>query len=125
VFEVLHAIPANAVKLLIGFSAVTARFQNHRLEQRIGVDSRGMQSGSRFGVDHSVDSVLDLGDPDGSLHDIRAGAGKHEHEIIDPSRGWFELIAIDSIIFVVHKRTARFGEALAERSETGQYFRAV
>jgi hypothetical protein len=121
-FEVLHSIPANAVELLIGFSAVTARFQDHRREQRIGVASRCLQGGSRFGVDHPVDAVLDLSDPDGSLHDIRAGAGKHEHEIIDPSRGWFQLIAIDSIIFVVHKGTARFGEALAERSETGQYF---
>jgi hypothetical protein len=57
---------------------------------------------------------LDLNDPDRPLHDISPGSGKHKHEIIDPTRRWFQLVAIDSVILIVHKGTARESEALPE-----------
>ena len=103
-------------------AAATPFFRRHQRQKRGDLDARGLQRRRGFGIGHLVDDNPNLGHPREALRRILCAGGEHVHEIVYPARGRLQLVAVDTIVLVVHQRATRLIEIQAECPQMGQRF---
>jgi hypothetical protein len=95
------------------------------VKQRRYIDSRVPQGRGRLGIGDLFNSTLDLGDPHRPLCRITHVAHKQIHEVVGPPRRRFQLVTINTVVFVVHERIARLRKTRAERLEVSSNLRVL
>jgi hypothetical protein len=78
------------------------------------IDSGLVDRAGGLWIRDRIKPLLDFGNPSLSLRRIPYFADIHIHEIVDPPRGRFQSVTINSIVLEVHQRVARLRKTCAK-----------